>query len=572
MSNKDINNQDASKNISEVNSKMIDNMHLFSLSLLKSKAKLTLSQNNSFNYDFSKENTEPNYVKAKDSPNKINNRKISLIDDDNNSSLKTLNIEVPSAEKLTKESFKNEFMKEYENSFAHYCGINKDQFTDIYINNRYTPVLDEFGDINISIKHIVELLKTYSFNMKAGRKILKHNRIKKYFKTQKKKTIERRKTKHLFEVLNTAQKMKKQEMKKLNFDTKSINDSKKKEIINIKENENNKLDDIKKESYNQISSLITIKKNNENNNNYHPSGSRINSIKNRLIQNKGFIYIPDNKALNQKQQLSKLSGFPINTSSSFGFLQKPSLNNISNNSYLFNNNNLSNEINKKQILNNINNNPTSLGLGYSAIQSIQDTKQNIVSPNNNNFFNFSNQNLKYTSLANTNNINTNILNNNTANNLNYNQINNQLLSPNLNNPISSPRILLNEIFSPFSPFSNLQTPRIISPNFNNNNIFQDRFTYNNINGNSFFFGNNSPVTINNNNNININNNIINNNIINNKKNNNYNGNIINNNPIDSNITNNRNVIEKNNNNILNNNNNTNNNNILNKNLNNNLKN
>ena len=240
------------------------------------------------------------------------------------------------------------------------------------------------------------------------------------------------------------------------------------------------------------------------------------------------------------------------------------------NSFLFSTNNLTNGINKKQITNNMNNN-NSLGLGYSAIQKIQDNRQNMVSPTNNNFFNFSNQNIKYVSSTNNNNTNNNILTTN-ANNINFNpQMNNQLLSP----PpftISSPILCMNEMFSPYSPYSNLPTPRIISPNFNNN-IFQDRFTYNNINGNSFFIGSNSPITINNNN-ININNNIINNNINNNT--NNCNGNVImnNNNIIDNKINNNRNLIDKNNNNIQNNNmkkNNNNNFNFIRKNLKNNLK-
>ena len=77
-------------------------------------------------------------------------------------------------------------MNEYDNSFAYYCGINKKQFNDIYIKNRYIPVLNEFGDIKISIKYIVDLLKTYSINVRAGRKILKRNRIKKIFKNRRK--------------------------------------------------------------------------------------------------------------------------------------------------------------------------------------------------------------------------------------------------------------------------------------------------------------------------------------------------------------------------------------------------
>ena len=74
-------------------------MYLFSFSLLKSKSKISLSQNcNSFNIDFSKDNNDLNYNKKnKEYTEKINNRKISLIDGDSISSLKTLNIEVPSS-------------------------------------------------------------------------------------------------------------------------------------------------------------------------------------------------------------------------------------------------------------------------------------------------------------------------------------------------------------------------------------------------------------------------------------------------------------------------------------------
>ena len=475
MSNKDINNLDASESNSEIKTSMKDSMHLFSFSLLKSKTKRTLSQYNSFNYDFSTENTEPHYIKKKDVSKTAKNRKISLIDDDNSSSLKTLNIEVPSSEKLSEESFKNDFLNEYKNSFAYYCGISKDQFNDIYIKNRYIPILNEFGDINISINHIVDLLKTYSIDVKGGKKSLKH-RFHKYFRTLKNKNTIKKKTQHMFKINRI------QTIQKPNLDDKIINDHQKKENYKI-----NKVEEKINENYNQISSLITIKK---NNNNYNYSDSHMKNIKNKLIQNKGRINIP-NKTLIQKQQLSRI---PINTSSlGIGFMNKSNLN-MTNNSFLFSNNNLSSDANRKQILNNINNN-SSLGLGYSAIPQIPESKQNILSPSNNNFFNFSNPNIKFVQSTNSNNINNNIVNNN----INYNpQINNQL------SPQISPRYLLNDLFSPFSPYSNFQSPRIISPTYTNN-IFQDHFTYNNINGNgnSFFFVN-SPITINNNN-ININN-------------------------------------------------------------------
>ena len=189
MSKKEINNQDDQKSISEDNLSIKDDMHLFSFSLLKSNPKITVSQCNHFKLDFSKENSEINDINKTKSSNVVNNRIISLIDGDNNSSLKTLNIDVPSLDKLSQETFRNELMNEYENSFANFCGINRDQFTDLYINNKYIPILDELGDINISIKHIVDLLKTYSKSYKVRRKIMKYQWFKKYFKTHKKKII-----------------------------------------------------------------------------------------------------------------------------------------------------------------------------------------------------------------------------------------------------------------------------------------------------------------------------------------------------------------------------------------------
>ena len=530
MSNKDINKQDAPKNKSESDVSLRDNMHLFSFSLLKSKSKMTLKQHsNSFRFDFSKDNNNESYInKKKKTNNETNNRKISLIDGDKNSSLKTLNIEVPSSERLSDEHFKTDFLNEYDNSFAYYCGINKKQFNDIYIKNRYIPVLNEFGDIKISIKYIVDLLKTYSINVRAGRKILKRNRIKKIFKTQKKKLFydKNKKNRLLFEV------KKDEGLKTLNINNaseqpKNINDLKKVEIKTVKQFDNNN------------NELLNngIKK--ENNNNINTSGG-LNKIKNRLLHIRGNINIPKNNNLNL--QLGKT---PIAPTSSLG-LQHITNSNISiaNNNNYFNMNTLTNDGNKQFISNNFNNNPTtSFRLGLTAIQPMTDSKQNI-SPNNNNYFNF---------------------NNNITMNYNSN-IGNQILSP---NTLLSPN--RNFLLGPFSPIiinSNLSTPRILSPVLGN--IFPDTFTFNN-NQNSFMFGNNNntPFT---NNNMNINNNIINNSSNINNINDNKNNNITINNNIKNNIINNssnNNINDnKNNNFIVNNNMNNNNINNMNSNMNN----
>ena len=47
----------------------------------------------------------------------------------------------------------------------------------------YIPVLDEFGNINISIKSIIDILKTYSsLKLKKRRRVIKKNGIHKIFK------------------------------------------------------------------------------------------------------------------------------------------------------------------------------------------------------------------------------------------------------------------------------------------------------------------------------------------------------------------------------------------------------
>ena len=541
MSNKDINKQDAPKNKSESDITLNDTMHLFSFSLLKSKSKMTLKQHsNSFRFDFLKDNNESYNDKKKTNNNEINNRKITLIDGDKNSSLKTLNIEVPSSERLSNDKFKNDFLNEYESSFAYYCGINKKQFNDIYIKNRYIPVLNKFGDIKISIKYIVDLLKTYSINVRAGRKILKRNRIKKIFKTQKKKLFYKKN--RLFFEVKKEEGIKALNVSNINEQSKNIIDLKKLEIKTIKQLDNNKNENI----------INGIKK--VNNNNIGNSGG-LNKLKNRILLNKGNINIPKNS--NSNLQFGKTPIAPI---SSIG-LQHITNSNISigNNNYFNNINTLSNEGNRQFISNNLNNNnpTTSIRLGLTGIQKMADSKQNI-SPSNNNIFNF---NLNYLNpVPPQNNINSNILSN--TNNINYNSI--------LANPILSPaKTLISPngtfIWAPISPYiinSNLSSPGMISPNLGlNNNIFPDNFNYNNNNQNSFMFGNNSNINtpfINNNKNINNNNTPFTNNIVINSSNNNINDNKNNNIIVNNNINNN------NTNNITNNNMNNNNNFIVNK--------
>ena len=118
MSNKDTSNEINHKKKSKLDLFQKEEMHLFSYELLKSKKKFMIFSINSFKYEFEEEKKDFKYNKDnKESKMKINNRTISIIDEENNSSLKTLNIEVPSSERLSQNEFKNSFLKEYDTSF-----------------------------------------------------------------------------------------------------------------------------------------------------------------------------------------------------------------------------------------------------------------------------------------------------------------------------------------------------------------------------------------------------------------------------------------------------------------------
>ena len=132
MSNKDTTNENEEKKQSHQDIFQKDEMRLFSYELLKSKKMFTVLKMNSFNYDFLDEKDDLNSEKDMNEPKmKINNRTISLIDEENNSSLKTLNLEVSSSHRLSQMEFQNDFLKEFDNSFARYCGLNKEQYENI---------------------------------------------------------------------------------------------------------------------------------------------------------------------------------------------------------------------------------------------------------------------------------------------------------------------------------------------------------------------------------------------------------------------------------------------------------
>lgn len=407
-----------------------NNMLLFSFSQLSSKNKIIISENNSFNLKFL---TNKNLKGQNNKRNtEVNNRKICLIDGNNSNSLKTLNIDVPSSERLLQNNFQKEFMKNYENSFAHFCGINKFNFQEIYINNRYIPVLNKFGDINISIKSIIDTLNTFSFSleMKVHRRF-KKNRINKIFKTFKNKS--KKKNKNIFEIKNSVKNI-------------EIIKADGKENNNLKDNNHNLNDELGINKINKMDNLkkrlkITINPNIQNLGVEHNNlkGDIVFNKQNNFFKNSSLdlqnILISENKNrkefLNKKRANTSYFNSNINTS-----------NNININNY--NINNISNIINNNQILS-----PFIFSPNNILSPSFHNSISNISSPNLINYspyyngifdrFTFNNINRNAFTFGtnspsqviinnniyppNNNIINSNIINNNIINNKNENILN-----------------------------------------------------------------------------------------------------------------------------------------------------
>ena len=426
-----------------------NNLCLFNFSNLKSKGKLQLSDYNSFNFDFSK--NERNFAKINTSNH--------IKEEDNLRYIKNINIDLPSI----KEEEKNKILNDYDDSFVKFCGISKKQFSEIYLSNlKFNPSLNEFGDIMICIKGIIDLIKTFS---ESKRLKIKRNRPKKKVKID---------NKNIFKILQTEKKedknnseseeknsVDKNEISEQNNDIENASNI----IINIKNDEENGQNLENKEKQNNNKTLFNIKK----------------KLKN--------IVIPKTDS----EQISKnLSNSSIES--------KKDLNSTYNNINLNNDNSFNINIydgkktNSSGIIRH-------LPLFSCKNLSNQSLKSNIQ--NSNNIFNFSSnaiQNLVDNPDKNKNEIPSKHLltpNLNSNNNLNS-SLNNNLNTPK-SRPILSPLNLSpgtnNNILSPnLNHFSNLLSP--IIPNnspFNINNMFNDCFNFNNANTTSFIFGNNDNI-------------------------------------------------------------------------------
>ena len=483
MSYPEINQENIFKKNSMNDNSNKSDVCLFNFSNLKSGFKLTLSENNSFNYDLSKVVQH----KLKNEKKDISWQK------DISRYIKKANIDLPSPKKLLKIENRNKFMNDYNDSFAQFCGLSKDLFIEICINNQYKPKINEFGDISVSIKNLLEILNNFSSSkrLKMTRRMHKKNKKKK-IKVEYLR-LDQNKPKNKFVITRVDKKY--EEVKEPE-----------------KENENIKLDSNydninKDKTNNENSSSITSKNDSQNSNkNENKKGKSLLNIKKKLKN----ISIP---TISSKEK-------SVESSSSHHIIKKQNLdsNNNINNNFNFNNNIMNLRKDSKKIASaNFENRPF---IGPKNILSNQ-TLSNNLEPTNNNIFNFSSNIIQnYSNNSQTKNENdifgkppiTPFNENNNNNDLNMSlnhilndSINRPMLSP-LNFPLEYGNIVSPNIYhfpkNQISPF--LQN---VSP-FNNNDM-REYFVFNNNSGNnsSFLFENNINENSNNNGNfINIKNN------------------------------------------------------------------
>ena len=456
MSNPEINKQDEHLNTTKNDLRIKRNICLFNFSNLRSISRLSLSQYNSFKYDLS--GKQHNKFESIPNNHGLGRNKGAYI--------KNIVINIPSSEKLSNDKFKNDFIKDFEDSYAHFCGLNEKQYTDAFINNTYIPNLNETGDLNISISSIFEILKTYSDSkhVKISRKLLKSKRIKRRTKLNISKNLNH-KSRNIFKILP---KNNGKEIKQI-----------------ILEKEDNNFDNL-----NAKGSLENENENKNKENSNTPKNKTLLNIKKNLKS----ISIPcsNDFAIKEQNQLCDSSNLSLE--------QKNKLNSKN---LIFNNNNL--------LINENNNSNDNKKLSYNASQNISlNSCQNNYSANllsqrqlhnsNDNVFSFSSnvlqnydsnsQNKTKNEISNKN-LYTPFNNNSSNNNLNLNSP--PIIRPILNSGIFSPN-LDNNILSPNSynfSKSNMPSPLLLNTSpFNNNNIFNDAFNFNNVNTSSFSFGHN----------------------------------------------------------------------------------
>ena len=436
MSGKDTVMEKSQKNNSQKESISKTSILLFNFSKLKQNANVTVSDYNLFNYNFSNKdlfdlNQKKEPFKKRDSEYINENTNLNLI--------KNISIEIPSSEKLWQNEFINNFLNNYETSFANFCEIDKELFTKAFIYKNYVPQLDKLGDIKISIKNLLDILKHYSqfLKLKIRRRFLKKYKKKKLFKTLKNNGD-----------IN-SNKINKEGLKLLSL-KKNLKISVKKHNGNSNNNNINNFDSTGKENIR------------EGNFNYNPNNNFLNSINNILSSD---CLLSNNLFNTSLFNFQPTSNYHIPGSENIFTFSAHDQNYLD--------------------LNNINNiNPTQLTNNHNI--QLLNKKRNFTPY------------IPFTPYYNNNNQNMNQIQNINQSNKKINQNNINIMTP-ICNPLISPQILnYKDYLTPSAiQFSqnDLISPNIVNDAFNFSNI-RSPFSFGNIN-------NQSPIVINNNINTNL---------------------------------------------------------------------
>lgn len=412
---------------------------LFNFSKIRSSNSFKLSDFNSFKFNFLNKKSDIQNIKYKNAQKKKQGDHY----------IKKININIPSSEKLREEKFKNDFLSDYDSSFANFCEISKDMFTEIYIKNQYIPTLDELGDINISLGNISTQLNNFSDSklLKIIRKI-RNPKLKKGSKNGNKSSLVNKR----FKIIS-------------NIDINNKVDN----IIPLDEM-NNKVRIKKKIKIKKFKNVSSKKNINEKNTSFNI----FNNIKENEPKDKSLLNIKrklKNIQIPKKSEVSTDIKFPIDFISTREIEHQFTGNNpesnmpndIKNNNFIFSNvNNISDNGNLNKEIN-------------AGIANLNEDNNNNKSSNINDF--------KFSANSKGNNIfnfSTNLINE--SNNLF--KMNTPVYTPYNNTSLYDNNNLLSPMFlSPERNYSMLSKNFFINTPSNINNVFDEAFKFRDNNGN-----------------------------------------------------------------------------------------
>lgn len=412
---------------------------LFNFSKIRSSNSFKLSDFNSFKFNFLNKKSDIQNIKYKNAQKKKQGDHY----------IKKININIPSSEKLREEKFKNDFLSDYDSSFANFCEISKDMFTEIYIKNQYIPTLDELGNINISLGNITTQLNNFSDSklLKIIRKI-RNPKLKKGSKNGNKSSLVNKR----FKIIS-------------NIDINNKVDN----IIPLDEM-NNKVRIKKKIKIKKFKNVSSKKNINEKNTSFNI----FNNIKENEPKDKSLLNIKrklKNIQIPKKSEVSTDIKFPIDFISTREIEHQFTGNNpesnmpndIKNNNFIFSNvNNISDNGNLNKEIN-------------AGIANLNEDNNNNKSSNINDF--------KFSANSKANNIfnfSTNLINE--SNNLF--KMNTPVYTPYNNTSLYDNNNLLSPMFlSPERNYSMLSKNFFINTPSNINNVFDEAFKFRDNNGN-----------------------------------------------------------------------------------------